>query len=311
MGNPSVVAELPNSVTLVDGGGGLPLLRVSTSVAVGEIYLHGAHISAWTPGGEDPVIWMSKASVFAPAEPIRGGVPICFPWFGAGRRGGMASVHGYVRLADWSLIAAEDTDGVVTLTLRLTDAEVAGLPGVQAWQRPFELTYTVTFGADLAIALAVRNSGDEEYSFEEALHSYFAVRDIRRVTIEGLDGAPLLERAPHTGNEVALQIGPVTFTRETDRVYASMATLAIIDPAGRRTITIAKDGSANTAVWNPWSDKAAAMADFGDDEWPSLVCVETANVLHHTVTLGAGNVHTMSTRYSVGHLSDRVGGQQI
>ena len=126
MGNPSVVAELPNSVTLVDGGGGLPLLRVSTSVAVGEIYLHGAHISAWTPGGEDPVIWMSKASVFAPAEPIRGGVPICFPWFGAGRRGGMASVHGYVRLADWSLIAAEDTDGVVTLTLRLTDAEVAG-----------------------------------------------------------------------------------------------------------------------------------------------------------------------------------------
>jgi glucose-6-phosphate 1-epimerase len=303
MSNPSVLAELPDSVTLAEGAGGLPLLHLSTPVAVGEIYLHGAHISAWTPAGEDSVIWMSKASVFAPTEPIRGGVPICFPWFGAGRQGGMSSVHGYVRLADWSLVAAEDVDGVVTLALRLTDADVAGLPGMQAWQHAFELTYAVTFGTELAIALAVHTSGDEEYSFEEALHSYFAVNDIRQVTIEGLDGAPLLERAPHTGNDSAQQVGPVTFTRETDRVYASLATLAIVDPAGRRTIGMAKDGSANTVVWNPWTDKAAAMADFGDDEWPHMVCVETANVLQHTVTLGAGNTHTMSTRYSVSHSS--------
>jgi glucose-6-phosphate 1-epimerase len=303
MGTPSVVAELPDSVTLVDGAGGLPLLRVSTPIASGELYLHGAHISGWTPEGEDPVVWMSKASVFAPAEPIRGGVPICFPWFGGGRQGGITPVHGYVRLADWSLVGAEDAGGAVTLTLRLTDADVAGLPGVQAWQRPFELTYAVTFGAELAIALTVRNSGDDEYSFEEALHTYFAVKDIRQVTVEGLDGAPLLERAPDTGGDLALQVGPVTFIRETDRVYASMAPLAIMDPAGRRVIRVVKEGSGTTVVWNPWSAKAAAMPDFGDDEWPNMVCVETANVLHHTVALGAANTHTMSTRYSVSRAS--------
>lgn len=303
MGNPSVVAELPNSVALVDGAGVLPLLRVSTPRAASEVYLHGAHISAWAPAGEDPVIWMSKGSVFAPAEPIRGGVPICFPWFGGGRQTGMTPVHGFARLAEWSLIGAEDDDGAVPLTLRLTDADVAGLPGVEAWDRSFELTYAVTFGAELAIALTVRNPSDMEYSFEEALHTYFAVKDIRQVTIEGLDAAPLLERAPHTGSDLALQVGPVTFSRETDRVYASMASLAIMDPAARRVIRVVKDNSGSTVVWNPWSAKAAAMPDFGDDEWPNMVCVETANVLHHTVILGAGNAHTMSTRYSISHPS--------
>jgi glucose-6-phosphate 1-epimerase len=97
MGKPAVFAELPNSVTLVDGAGGLPLLSVSTPAAAGEVYFHGAQISGWTPAGNDAVIWMSKGSAFAPAEPIRGGVPICFPWFGPGRRGGMSPVHGFAK----------------------------------------------------------------------------------------------------------------------------------------------------------------------------------------------------------------------
>jgi glucose-6-phosphate 1-epimerase len=299
MGKPSVLAELPNSVTLVDGAGGLPLLSVSTPTAAGEVYFHGAHVAGWTPAGNDPVIWMSKGSAFAPAEPIRGGVPICFPWFGPGRRGGMSPLHGFAGLADWSLVGAEDAGGEVTLTFRLTEADVAGLPGVEDGENPFELSYTVRFGAELALALTVRNPGDTEYSFEEALHTYFAVKDIRRVTIDGLDGAPLLDRAPHTGTDLALQVGPVVFTRETDRVYASMAPLDIIDPAARRVIRVVKEGSGNTVVWNPWIDKAAAMPDFGDDEWQNMVCVETANVLHHTVVLGAGDRHTMSTRYGV------------
>lgn len=311
MGNSLVVAELPNSVTLADGAGGLPLLRVSTATATGEVYLYGAHVSAWTPAGEDPAIWMSKASAFGPGEPIRGGVPICFPWFGPGRQSGMSPVHGFARLAQWSLVDAEDSDGAVTLTFRLTDADVTGLPSVQSWRHPFELTYRVTFGADLAIELTVRNPGEEVYSFEEALHSYFAVKDIAGVTIEDLDGLQFLDRAPNAPTEPALQVGAVTFTGETDRVYSSTRAAAIMDPAGGRVITVAKDGSANTVVWNPWSAKAAATPDFGDDEWPNMVCVETANVLHHAVTLGADNAHTMSTRYSVSHPSENRRAQQI
>jgi glucose-6-phosphate 1-epimerase len=311
MDKPSVVAELPDSVALVDGAGGLPLFRVSTPTTSGEVYLHGAHISAWAPPREDTVIWMSKASVFAPAEPIRGGIPICFPWFGPGRDAAMSPVHGFARLAQWALVGAEDSDGAVTLTFRLTDSEVAGLASVQFWPHPFELTYAVTFGAELAIDLTVRNTGEEAYSFEEALHTYFAVKDIAGVTIEGLDGLQFLDRAPNAPTEPAPQVGAVTFAGEIDRVYSSTGVSTIFDPAGRRVITVAKDRSANTVVWNPWSAKAAAMPDFGDDEWPKMVCVETANVLHHAVTLGAGDVHTMSTRYSVSHPSEGVGAQHI
>jgi glucose-6-phosphate 1-epimerase len=303
MGKPLVVAELPDSVTLVDGAGGLPLLRVFTPTTSGEVYLHGAHISAWTPAGEDPVIWMSKASAFAAGEPIRGGIPICFPWFGPGRDSGMSPVHGFARLAHWSLIGAEGGDGAATLTFRLTDSDVARLPSVQAWQYAFELTYAVTFGAELAIDMTVRNTGEEAYSFEEALHAYFAVKDITGVRIEGLDGSQFLDRAPNASTEPGRQVGAVTFTGETDRVYSSTDASSIIDSAGRRVISVAKDASANTVVWNPWIDKAAAMPDFGDDEWPNMVCVETANVLEQALNLEAGHAHTMSTRYSVSHPS--------
>ena len=284
---------------------------MSTPTTSGEVYLYGAHTSAWTPAGEDPVIWMSKASAFAAGEPIRGGIPICFPWFGPGRDSTMSPVHGFARLAHWSLVGAEDGDGAATLTFRLTDSDVAGLPSVQFWPHPFELTYSMTFGAELAIDLAVRNTGEEAYSFEEALHTYFAVKDIAGVTIEGLDGLQFLDRAPNAPTEPAPQVGVVTFTDETDRVHSSVGASAIVDPAGRGVITVAKDRSANTVVWNPWSAKAAAMPDFGDDEWTDMVCVETANVLHHAVTLGAGDLHTMSTRYSVSHPSEGVGAQHI
>ena len=275
------------------------MLRISTPVVTGELYLHGAHISDWTPTQQNPVIWMSKASLFAPATPIRGGMPICFPWFGAGREAGMTPAHGFARLADWLLVAAEDADGTVTLTLRLTDADVAGLPGVQAWEHAFELTFVVTFGAELTVALTVRNTSDAEYSFEEALHTYCHVRDIAAVEIEGLDGARYLDRAPGAVSDLATQVGPVAFTGETDRVYDSTSTATIIDAVGNRTITVAKAGSASTVVWNPWSAKAAAMPDFADDEWPSMVCIETANVLDNAVILAAGATWTMSARYTV------------
>ncbi|GAA1636841.1 D-hexose-6-phosphate mutarotase [Georgenia ruanii] len=288
-----VTVDLPASVTAADGEGGLPVLRVRTAVATGEVYLHGAHVTAFTPAGQHPVIWMSRASVFAPERPIRGGVPICFPWFGPGREPGMSPAHGFARLADWTLVGAEDADGVVTLTFRLTEADVAGLPGSGVWRFPFELTYAVTFGPQLTLALTARNTGTEQCSFEEALHSYLHVRDVTAVTVEGLDGAAYLDKA--AGGTHAVQSGPVVFTGETDRVYRSTGTATVVDP-GARTVVVAKEASANTVVWNPWSAKAAAMADYDDAEWPTMVCVETANALEDAIILRAGESHTMTAR---------------
>lgn len=284
---------------VVQSESGLSVLRVSSAAATGELYLQGAHISAWRPADEADVIWMSEASAFAPAEPIRGGVPICFPWFGPGRDSQSKPVHGVARLATWSLAEAEDVDGSVRVRLVLTDTELAGLPGAERWQHPFELTYSVSFGSELAIELTARNTGLEEFSFEEALHTYFCVDDINRVQVEGLDGAEYLDRAPGAAAERQTQSGPVTFTSETDRVYFSTSTATVIDEAAGRKITVAKENSASTVVWNPWVAKSAAMPDFGDEEWREMVCVETANALDDAIVLQPGETHTMSARFSV------------
>ncbi|MCM3660519.1 D-hexose-6-phosphate mutarotase [Georgenia satyanarayanai] len=292
---------LPDSVTAAEGEGGLPVLRVATALATGEVYLHGAHVTAWTPAGADPVLWVSNASRFVPGEAIRGGVPICFPWFGAGREPGLAPPpHGFARLAPWRLVAAEEDDGgAVTLTLELTDADVADVPAAQAWPHAFTATYTVTFGRELTLALTVENTGEGEISYEEALHTYLAVADARTTTVQGLDGATYLDKAPGGAPDHVTQRGDVAFTAETDRVYGSTGTVVVVDESAGRRIGIDKDGSANTVVWNPWVDKAAAMPDYGDDEWPSMVCVETANALDAAISLAPGARHTMTARYAV------------
>ncbi len=291
---------LPESVTAAEGEGGLSVLRVATALATGEVYLHGAHVTAWTPAGAGPVLWVSNSARFTPDEAIRGGVPICFPWFGTGREPGLAPpAHGFARLAPWWLVAAEDDDGVVTLTLELTDADVTDLPAAAAWRHPFTARYAVTFGRELTLALTVENTGDEEVSYEEALHTYLAVADARTTAVQGLDGATYLDKTADGGPEPATQRGDVTFTAETDRVYDSAGTVVVVDESAGRRVGIDKDGSAHTVVWNPWSDKAAAMADYGDDEWPTMVCVETANALDAAITLAPGERHTMTARYAV------------
>ncbi|WP_413451759.1 D-hexose-6-phosphate mutarotase [Georgenia phoenicis] len=292
--------QLPESVTLAEGDGGLPVLRVATAVATGEVYLHGAHVTAWTPAGADPVLWVSGSSRFVPGEAIRGGVPICFPWFGAGREPGLAPPpHGFARLAPWRPVAAADDDGVVRLTLELTDADIADIPAAAAWPHAFTATYAVTFGRELTLALTVENTGDAEISYEEALHTYLAVADARTTTVQGLDGATYLDKAPGGGPDLVTQRGDVTFTAETDRVYDSEGTAVVVDEPGGRRIGIEKEGSAHTVVWNPWVDKAAAMPDYGGDEWPTMVCVESANALDAAISLAPGERHTMSASYTV------------
>lgn len=288
--------QLPGSVVATDGAGGLPVLRVSSPAATGEVYLHGAHVTAWSLGGHEPVLWLSRHSRFEVGAAIRGGVPICFPWLGPGREPGMTPAHGFARLVDWTLVDVLEDASHVSLVLRLTDDDVRDHPARVHWPHRFEALYVVTFGETLDLALTVRNTGDAAYSFEEALHTYLAVGDVRAVTVEGLEGSRYLDKTKDDGALVE-QEGPVALTGETDRVYRSAATVTVAD--GRRSVVVAKESSASTVVWNPWETKAAAMADFGNDEWLGMVCVETANVLDDAVTLEPGRRHTLRTRISV------------
>ncbi len=285
--------DLPSGISLDEGLGGLPRLTVSTDRCSAELYLHGAHLCRWQPRSEPhPVLWMSQASRFEPGAPIRGGVPICFPWFGPKADAPAAPAHGVARIAMWTLDRMEaEPDGtmVVQLTLASDASSRTFVP------QDFILIYTLRLGQTLSMALTVTNASGAPLSFEEALHTYFAVSDVRQARVEGLAGATFIDKTD--GATRKAQDDPViTIGAETDRLYLNTdATVTLTDPGFNRRISVAKDGSQGSVVWNPWVAKSRAMPDFGDDEWPGMICIETANAADNAVTLPPGGRHTMTT----------------
>lgn len=266
----------------------------STPAASGTIYPHGAHVTAWTPAGEKPVLWLSRESLFVPEKAIRGGVPICFPWFGKGRSGKMSPAHGVARILPWREIARRD-DGA---TFELTDADLQDPAARAQFPHKFTAHYAVTFGETLELRLTVRNTDTAAFSYEEALHTYIAVSDVREIAVTGFNGVTYFDRAGGR-NETHTQAGDIRFTAETDRIYLTAATARIVDPGWNRTIVVERENSATSVVWNPGAELAAGMADFGDDEWPGMVCVEGANALADAIELAPGAEHTLGYRLRV------------
>lgn len=287
---------LPPGATLQRGRGGLERLVVDTPACAGEIYLHGAHVTGWHPRGEAPVLWLSGHSVFEPGRPIRGGIPICFPWFGPHAADTSRPPHGFVRLAAWSLKRVTREGDAITAVLSLPVA-AAHEP---LWPHAVALRLEACFGRELAVAFTVDNLGATACPVAEALHTYIAVGDIRQVTLEGLAGVGYVDKVQ--GGKRAVQgDGPLAFEGETDRPYLGTASaVTIVDPVRARRIVVEKEGSRTTVVWNPWIAKARAMPDFGDDEWPEMVCVEAANALDNAYVLAPGASHTLRTRLRVG-----------
>ncbi|MGL5247418.1 MAG: D-hexose-6-phosphate mutarotase, partial [Brooklawnia sp.] len=256
---------------------------------------NGAHVAEWTPAGARPVLWLSASSVFEPGKAIRGGIPIIWPWFGAGADNDKAPAHGFARLSEWHLRHAQVSPaGVATMLFGLEGWEVpehltSDMP------RDFTLGLQVSMGRALSVQLMV-TAGAEDLRFEGGLHTYFAVGDIKKTRVEGLDGAAFSDRLT---NQTQVQSGAVDFTGETDRVYESKESTRIVDEAWGRTIQVEKVGSSQTVVWNPWIAKAAAMADFGDDEWTGMVCVEAVNTREQSIVVPAGETHLLSQTISL------------
>jgi glucose-6-phosphate 1-epimerase len=295
------VAELPQrfsvpGVTVEPGQGGLTRVTVETAIAAGHVYLHGAHVTHYQPRGRGPVLFVSGESLFAAGKAIRGGVPVIFPWFGAKADDPKAPQHGFVRNVPWKLRGiTAGPDGAVAVTFAFgPSAETR-----KVWPHEFELLYAITFGAALEMSLQVRNAGTTPFRYEEALHTYLAVADVRKATIEGLGGREFIDKVDGFRRKTQPP-GPFTLDGETDRVYLNTPDTVVVndrnatEPAGGvRMLSVEKQGSASTIVWNPWIAKAKAMADFGDDEWPRMLCVETANAAENAVTLQPGKTHTM------------------
>jgi glucose-6-phosphate 1-epimerase len=288
--HPLIATDLPDSVTVVPGRGGLPMLRVNGAAGVAEIYLQGAHVTSWHPHGQAPVLWMSESSRYAPGTPFRGGIPLCFPWFGVNPAGPQ---HGLARITDWILAAASEDGDAVVLTFVLADDSGARF---SSWPHAFEARYEVRVGAALDISLSVTNSSADPIEYEEALHTYFAVSDVRAVAIGGLGRLPYTDA---TGSGVE-DDAPLRLSAAITRTYSGATDPTVLsDPGCGRSIEVDRTNAASTIVWNPWSGQAATMPDFGDDEWPDMVCVETGNTGEARIRLEPGGTSTFTTSIRV------------
>jgi glucose-6-phosphate 1-epimerase len=280
--------SFPSSVRLTHGPAGLPVLRIEAAAASGSIALNGAHVMTWTPAGHDPVLWMSRASRFTPGAPIRGGIPICFPWFNRHTDFPEAPQHGFARICEWSVVEASDEAGEVTISLRLTDTPETR---TSVWPYRFEALYTVTLGASLTLQLEVTNRDSAEFAFEEALHTYFAVGDARQTTVHGFENVEFSEAdRPEHSREAR----PVTVGKGVSRRYRSAAVGIIHDAANGRRLSVAPRGASAAILWNPGPEGAAGMDDF-DDDWAGMVCLETCNLAPTSVTLPPGGRHRLRT----------------
>jgi len=277
------------------GAGGQIIATINNEQASASIALQGAHLMTWQPAGSAPAIWLSPAARFAPGKSIRGGVPICWPWFGAHSTEADFPAHGFARTTDWHVINSVSlSDGTTQITFELTTADMP----TRQWPQSTSVQYQITIGKTLSLALITRNSGQREITISEALHTYFAVSDVRNITIGGLDGCHYLDKAASMREKQ--QEGDVTFTSEVDRVYINTeADCVIRDPALSRQIRISKTGGHSTVVWNPWIDKATQMGDMGEDGHLKMVCVESANAANNFVAIQPGNEHLLMVNYSI------------
>jgi glucose-6-phosphate 1-epimerase len=253
-------------------------------------YLHGAHLVDWRPRGARGVLWLSPLARLDSAAAIRGGVPLVFPWFGPGVSGTMLPPHGFGRLADWHLAPVERDVETVTAVFGL-DSSVATS---DEFPHRYTARYVIRAGEQLSLELTVENAGELPFTYEAVFHTYLAVGDIERVTIEGLDGAEYADKAAGPAAPNVVQSGDITLLTETDRVYRSTADVRVVDHGQNRVLVVRKCGSRSTIVWNPGERKGAAAADIGPDHWREFVCVEAGNVAGDATTLAPGGSATMS-----------------
>lgn len=286
---------IKDQVVFKVGTGGLTMVEVSNARASATIALQGAHLLSWAPKGQQPVIWLSTAAKFAPGKSVRGGIPICWPWFGPHESEKSFPAHGYARTVEWDVVSTEAlANGATRLLFRFSGNEASA----KMWPHATPCDYQITVGTALELELITRNQGVTPVTIGQALHTYFAISDIREVDVDGLNGCPYLDKVD--GLKRKQQSGLVTFTGETDRIYLdSTADCIIEDSAMERRICISKRNSASTIVWNPWNEKAEQMGDLGERSYLGMVCVESANAADDVVTIPAGGEHRLYVRYDL------------
>ena len=281
--------------------GGLVIARIANIHAQSTIALQGAHIMTFQPNGEQPVIWMSPAAKLVQGKSIRGGVPICWPWFGAHASEPSFPAHGFARTAPWQVAASEALpDGSTRIIFELPQNSI---PPAQ-WPHSCRARFVATVGKTLTAELLTENTGNTAFEIGEALHTYFSISDVNALRITGMEGCTYLDKVGVA--ETRTQQGAIQIASEVDRIYIDTEADCLIEDRGlKRRIRIAKSGSRSNVVWNPWIEKSARMGDFGSDTgYRGMVCVESANAASNMVTLAPGETHSLRVVYSTENLAE-------
>ena len=280
--------EVPGIAQLVEGNGGMPKVRITSPEVVGEMYLHGAHVTSWKPAGKEEVLFLSSQSRWEHGHAIRGGVPICFPWFGGKTGDPKAPAHGFVRTNAWHLESIAQVGDAVTVTM-FTESN----DGTKRWwPAEFRLVHRATFGSELSLELVVTNTGRTSLRFEEALHAYHRVGNIGKTRVRGLDTVHYFDKTD--SNRKKMQHGEIVIVSETDRVYLNTRdAIELEDPVLRRRTRVTKENSRTTVVWNPGVQKAHTLSDLAGDEWMQMICIEASNISDFAVDLAPGQQHKM------------------
>jgi glucose-6-phosphate 1-epimerase len=281
--------RLPVGVKVEEPVPGYPVYVIEHARAKARVALHGAQVLEWTPTGESPVIYLSPDAVFKEGKAIRGGVPICWPWFNAHPSDASKPSHGFARTRFWNLMEiVSNADGVMMKMETWSDEASRAL-----WPFEFRLQLTVTMGKTLKLVLETLNLGEVPFVVGEALHAYLKVGDVSKVSVEGLEDADYLDTV---GERVMRsQKGAVEFDREVDRQYVSSDRITLVDESLGRKMEISKRGSGTTTVWNPWVDRARELGDLPDEDYKEFVCVEPANAGPTVVTVPPGGRHVIES----------------
>ncbi|WP_428636623.1 D-hexose-6-phosphate mutarotase [Shewanella sp.] len=274
------------SVTIKKHPQGLEYVEVDTDLCQARIFMQGAQIESFQPKGQAPLLWVSSADDFQPGSGIRGGIPVCWPWFGM-HENPQWPQHGFARTRLWQLDAVQMQDQAVELKFSLTvdDADK------QYWPHQSRVELIFNLSDSLSVRLVNTNLGETPFSLTQALHTYFPIEDIHQLKASGFSGANYIEfgEGPYTqdGDEVR-------FDRETDRVYSQLGDCQLLHtPNG--TIEVRRENSHSAILWNPWIDKSKRLSRFNDKDYLTMVCLEAANVLDDKVTLAPGESHTLAT----------------
>lgn len=285
---------LPGGSVFKTGGYGALIADISNAQGAGTIAVQGAQILTWAPAGQAPVVWLSPATKFAPGKSLRGGAPVCWPWFGPHPHDAKKPAHGFARNRDWAVQEFGSGKDGTSIVMRFVpnDAEQA------MWPHKAELTLSVTLGARLRAELTTRNTGGMAIELTQAIHTYFHVGDIASVRVEGLENCDYIDKM--SADARIRQHGAIRVDGEVNRIYLGCpGDVVIVDESLRRRIRVAKQGSASCVVWNPWAETGARFGDMGPEGYRHMLCVETTNAASDVAIVAPGGNYTLAMEYSV------------